>query len=99
MSGVIFNINDIQSVVEPVAQKYRLKNVWLFGSYARGTAKPDSDIDLLIEADEGTTLFQLGGVYSEISDALGKNVDIALCGNLSDEFLFNIADDEVRIYG
>ena len=42
---MIYAVEEIKSIVLPVAQKYQLRAVYLFGSYARGTATENSDID------------------------------------------------------
>lgn len=42
-------VEEIEKKVKPVAKEFRLSRVYLFGSYARGTARKDSDVDLLIE--------------------------------------------------
>ena len=44
MSGCVFTIKDIVRLVKPVAEKYGVKAVYLFGSYARGEADEDSDL-------------------------------------------------------
>ena len=46
---MIYTIDEISSRIRPVAEKYHLKAVYLFGSYARGEAREDSDIDLLVD--------------------------------------------------
>ena len=43
---MIYTISEIQAIVTPIAQKHKLKAVYLFGSYARGTATENSDVDL-----------------------------------------------------
>jgi len=48
----------------------------LFGSRARGEAKPDSDYDFLIEMEPKRTLFDLGGLKMDLEDFLGKQVDL-----------------------
>ena len=81
---MIYTIEQIRSIVEPIAKKYNLKAVYLFGSYARGTATEHSDIDLLIDTT-GTgldTFFKLGAVYTDFADALGKEVDIITVSSL-----------------
>ncbi len=75
---MIYTISDIQAIVTPIAQKHRLRAVYLFGSYARGTATESSDVDLLIDT-EGTSiksLLDLAAVYCELEEALGKPVDL-----------------------
>lgn len=43
MSNYVFSLKDIASLVEPIAKKYGVKEIYLFGSYARGEADGDSD--------------------------------------------------------
>ncbi len=81
---MVYTTEEIRAIVSPVAEKYGLKAVWVFGSYARGTACADSDIDLLIDTDgtELNTLFKLGALYDDLSSALGKNVDLITVSSL-----------------
>ena len=75
---MIYTIEEIKTIITPIAVKYRLKAVFLFGSYARGTANENSDIDLLIdtESTDLDTLFKLGAFYDELSHAFDKEIDL-----------------------
>ena len=59
---MVYHVDEIRQIVAPIANKYHLKAVYLFGSYARGTATESSDIDLLIDTSgtELKSLFALG---------------------------------------
>ena len=46
--GKIYTIEEIREKVKPIAEKYGIEKVWLFGSYARGEATEDRDGDLMI---------------------------------------------------
>lgn len=46
---MICTLDEIRRIIVPIAQKYNLSAVYLFGSYARGTAREDSDPDLLVD--------------------------------------------------
>lgn len=59
-----------------VARQYGIVNVRVFGSVARGDDNPQSDIDFLVELEEGCTLFDLGGALVKLQDLLGRKVDI-----------------------
>ena len=48
MNTAVFSIQDIKALVKPIAEKYKVKEVYLFGSYARGDYRRTSDIDLAI---------------------------------------------------
>ena len=59
-----------------IAKKYGAFNVRIFGSVARGEARPDSDIDFLVELEPGRSLFDLGGLLYELQALLGVEVDV-----------------------
>ena len=73
-----YTIEEIERRVTPVAEKYRLAAVFLFGSYARGEATAESDVDLLVDLSGSgiDSLFQLGGLYSELETALETGIDL-----------------------
>ncbi len=58
------------------ANKYGAFNVRVFGSVARGEADEKSDIDLLVDMEPGRSLFDLGGLLTDLEDLLGCNVDV-----------------------
>lgn len=75
---MIYTQSEIAALVQPVAEKYGLKAVFLFGSYARSEATEQSDIDLIVDTS-GTQikgLFALGALYCELEEALGKKIDL-----------------------
>lgn len=80
----IYTIDEIREKVRPVAEKYAIEKVWLFGSYARGEATEDSDVDLLIDGSKIRTLFELGGVYEDFKEALGKDIDLVTLDSIYD---------------
>jgi predicted nucleotidyltransferase len=59
-----------------LARKHGAFNVRVFGSVARGDATPDSDIDLLVDFEEGASLYELSGLLQDLRDLLGHNVDV-----------------------
>ena len=70
-------ISAIKSSVAKVAGAYDIKKVSLFGSYAHGTQKSDSDIDLLVEFGEpSVSLFRLAGIKLRLEELTGKSVDV-----------------------
>ena len=70
---MVYTIDDLQRIIAPIAEQYGLRAVYVFGSYARGEANADSDIDLLVDLT-GTnirSLFALGSVYC-VGICIGK---------------------------
>lgn len=98
MQRHIYNLNEILNIITPVAKSFGVERVYLFGSYARGNATPDSDIDLRIEKGAITDLFLLAEFYDELQEKLKVPVDVLTTGALSDDFLDEIKDEEVILY-
>src|SRR5690554_6174874 len=95
----ILNYDDIVKVVNKVSSNYNVEYVYLFGSYAKGNARPDSDVDLLINTKEkGLSYF---GLVEELRNQLKKNVDLINVTELAEnnELLLEILKDGVKIYG
>ena len=59
-----------------IANKHGVTAIRVFGSFARGEAREDSDLDLLIEAGPKRTPFFPGGFLADLEDALGRHVDV-----------------------
>ena len=72
----ILNLRDIAAVVKPLAVKYNVKEVYLFGSYARNQANENSDIDVLIYGDEAFKPVHVFVFAEELRERLGKDVDV-----------------------
>ncbi len=58
------------------ASKHGARNVRVFGSVARGEARPDSDVDLLVEVGPDRTPFFPGGLIADLEELLGKKVQV-----------------------
>jgi len=59
-----------------IASRYGARKVRVFGSVVRGEARPDSNVDFLVELEEGRSLMDLGGLLMDLQKLLGRNVDI-----------------------
>lgn len=94
----IYTIEEIRDLTVPIVSSYGIKSLSLFGSYARGEATEDSDVDLLI--DRGTALrrWEIGGLYNDLCEALGKELDMVTVSGADPDFLKRILKDEVVLY-
>ncbi len=59
-----------------IAAKHGARNVRIFGSVARGEAGENSDIDLLVELDQGRSLLDLAGLVVDLEELLERKVDV-----------------------
>ncbi len=59
-----------------IASRRGAYNVRVFGSVARGDARPDSDVDFLVDLEPGRSLFDLGGLLADLQDFLHRDVDV-----------------------
>lgn len=74
----------IRAMLPELAAKYGVAELGIFGSRVRGDNRPDSDLDVLVtfHPDAKPSLFTLGGIVSEIEDAIGVTVDLSVKKNL-----------------
>ncbi len=94
-----YTIDQLQEKIVPVAHRYGVKSVSLFGSYANGDARSDSDVDLLIEKGNLSSLFQLCSFRLAVEDELSLSVDLVTTESSDQQFLSDIQKDRVMIYG
>ena len=75
---MIYSIEELKRRIAPVAEKYGLREVYLFGSYARGEATEQSDVDILINCTGSKIcgMFEMGGLYEDLCASIGKEVDL-----------------------
>jgi predicted nucleotidyltransferase len=69
-------IEEKKKEIREIAAKHGARNVRVFGSIARGEARPDTDVDFLVDLEPGRTLLDLGGLLMELRDLLGLDVDV-----------------------
>jgi predicted nucleotidyltransferase len=58
------------------AARHGALNVRIFGSVARGDARPESDLDFLVDMEPGRSLLDLGGLLVDLEELLGRKVDV-----------------------
>ncbi len=82
-----------REAIRALAVQYRAANPRVFGSAARGEDSEDSDLDLLVDALPGTTLFDLGDLHHAIEQLLGIKVDLKTPGDLPIQFRQKVVAD------
>ena len=77
--------NQIQKTIADYFKTQPVLKAWIFGSCARGEETPTSDIDILFVPDysgKPFTLFTHGGMYMDLKELLGREVDLVVDGTL-----------------
>ena len=85
-------------IVAPIARFYGVKRLYLFGSYAKGNANENSDIDLLVEKGRSMSLLKLSGMRQSVQEALNLSVDLVTTTGIEEEFHKEIAGTEILLY-
>ena len=85
MKEKVMSIRDITYIVKPLADKYNIQQVYLFGSYAREEATEDSDIDILVCGGDKFKLTMVFAFAEELRKALNKDVDVFEINEINQE--------------
>lgn len=75
---MIYTLDEIKKLVFPIVQKYNIPAMYLFGSYARGEATEESDLDFLVDTagTRLTSLLALGELYCDLEEVFHKKIDL-----------------------
>lgn len=97
---MMFTIEEIREKVIPIAKKYDVKKISLFGSYARGEADEKSDVDFLFNGGDGKikSYFNYLDFLFDLEDEFKCHVDAVSEGISDKNFLNEIKNDEVILY-
>ena len=98
MSDKVYTLDEIRSIARPIARRYDIAALYLFGSYARGEATPHSDLDFHVDRGGMRDLLELGGLYSDLEAGFDKKLDVLTTQMLPPAFLNAIRREEVLIY-
>jgi uncharacterized protein len=86
-----------RSEIYSIAAKHGAGNVRVFGSVARGQARPDSDVDLLIDVIGPTTPWFPGGLLNDLEASLGQRVDVVIARSLNPLIKDSVLRDAVAL--
>ena len=96
----ILNIPFIKQCVDEIIAQMddeRIRTVSIFGSYAKGLATPNSDVDIFVEADKGFDLMDLTRLQLLLQNSLGKEVDIVT--DSGDTYFMNhVKRERIQLY-
>lgn len=87
---------EIENKVISILDKYGAQTIGIFGSYARGVQRPDSDLDLLVNFKERKSLLTLVRIERELSESIGVKVDLLTEGAVS-PYLIDRIKSEIKV--
>lgn len=90
-------LNRHRDAIRRIAESHRVRNVRVFGSAMRGTDKEGSDLDLLVEPTDETTLFDIGAIRHELRELLGLTVDVLTPKALPEKFRQRVLDEAIPV--
>ena len=95
-SSTVFTVDELKKLLIPVFQNYNVRRAVLFGSYSKGSATPESDVDLIMEFNAPVTLITISKIKNQLESILESNVDI-VHGPLQDDDMIEI-ENEIEVY-
>lgn len=106
MTDKIYTIDELREIITPIAIRHHVDKVYLFGSYARGEANANSDVDLRVDGAHLRTLIGWGNLYADLQTELCKKLDLLVTEELREKlddpltriFLRHMKQDEVTLY-
>lgn len=90
-------LNQNREAIRSLVAQHRVTNPRVFGSTARNEDLDGSDLDLLVDALPGTTLFHLGDLHHAIEQLLGVPVDLRTPGDLPIQFRKKVVADALPL--
>lgn len=105
---MVYTIDELKRRIRPVAEKYALRAVYLFGFYARNEATEQSDVDILIDRTGSAvrSMLDMGGLYNDLRESVEKEIDLVTLQTLEQTstcrrtplFVQNLQTEMVKIY-
>ena len=86
-----------RDAIRRIARQYGAVDIRLFGSVARGEETSDSDIDFLVELEEGRSLLDIGGMLMALREELGTEVDLTNVDSLPPDRKARILEDATPV--
>ena len=82
-----------------ILKKYGVKKIEIFGSYARGEANAENDLDVIVEFEQRKSLFELVGIEQELEKHLGIKIDLLTEASISPYLIERIKKESRVVLG
>ncbi|MFW6162608.1 MAG: nucleotidyltransferase family protein [Planctomycetota bacterium] len=95
--GLSSLVTENRKAILEAARRHGARGVRVFGSAARGTARPGSDLDILVSLEPGRSLLDLVAIKQDLEDLLGCEVDVVTEPSVSPYFRERVLDEAVPL--
>jgi uncharacterized protein len=95
--GINDIVGDKREAILELAAKYGATDVRVFGSVARGEARPDSDVDLLMKFPDDTSIFDMVGLWLDLKDLMEREISLISDSTQDERFMTRILKDAVPL--
>ena len=93
------DLSTVRALVAPIAERYGVDRMYLFGSRARGDNRPDSDYDFLVSCGKIHGLWKFIGFWTALEEAFSTSVDVITDDTVDRELLAEARKDALLVYG
>ncbi len=90
-------VQRLRELKPELSRRYKVRRLSVFGSWARGEQKEDSDIDLLVDFEVGADLLDLVGLSLYLEEVLGKSVDVVPRSALREELRETVLEQVISV--
>lgn len=94
----VLSLDDIKNTVIPFCSEYPIRKIGVFGSYARGQADEESDIDLVVDFESEIGLLEFSGLKVRLENALKKKIDLVEPETMFESIRINMEKEVIVIY-
>ncbi len=91
------NIAELRSKIIPVLQQHDVIHAAIFGSFARGEEREDSDLDILVELREGKTLLDLVALKLKLEEVLEREIDVVTRNALRPGIRERVLEEQIAV--
>ena len=102
MAYTTFQSIDRKSIIDRIISKLKqfpkIRRAWVYGSFSRQDDRPDSDIDLAVETEEGFSYFDLAGIQYQLENVVNRKIDVGFIDSFKPHILKNVKSDLKLIY-
>lgn len=83
--------------IRTIVERHNARNPRVFGSVIRGADTDGSDLDILIDTTEDTSLFDIGAIHAELTELLGVDVDVLTPDSLPERWRAEVINEALQV--